>query len=296
LSYLMAECYGIEAPAEADLDLAGVLASCEVKKFTPKAGVKIAANDAEASAQAEASASSADLGEFETLKSKMPESAGFGKWRLVAADFEKDDDSNRHIDFIVAASNNRAWNYSIEPASRSKSKQIAGKIIPAIATTTAMVVGLVGLEMYKYINNAKKIDTYKNGFINLALPFFGFSEPIAPKKEKYYDIEWTLWDRFEVNGLKDDGSEMTLQELLDYFEKEHKLEIAMLSQGVSMIYSFFMNAKSRKERMGLPVSKAVEKVAKRTLQAHENYLVLEMCANDTEGEDVETPFIRYRLR
>ena len=41
---------------------------------------------------------------------------------IMPADFEKDDDSNRHIDFIVACSNLRAENYGIEPADRSKSK------------------------------------------------------------------------------------------------------------------------------------------------------------------------------
>jgi len=55
----------------------------------------------------------------------------------------KDVDANFHIDFITATSNLRALNYSISPADRLKTKRIAGRIMPAIATTTASVSGLV---------------------------------------------------------------------------------------------------------------------------------------------------------
>lgn len=41
--------------------------------------------------------------------------------------------------------------------------------------------------------------------------------PSPPTLSQYYETEWTLWDRFVVDGRRD-GSEMTVQELYDYFE------------------------------------------------------------------------------
>jgi ubiquitin-activating enzyme E1 len=95
------------------------------------------------------------------------------------------------------------------------------------------------------IDERKKLDDYKNGFINLALPFFGFSEPIAAPKFKYYETEWTLWDRFEIVG------DIVLNDLLALFKNEHKLEITMLSCGQTMLYSFFMPPKKLAERLSM---------------------------------------------
>ncbi|KAM4663872.1 ubiquitin-like modifier-activating enzyme 1 isoform 1-T2 [Discoglossus pictus] len=272
--------------------LVDILKSIKVPEFTPKSGVKIHVSDQEM----QNAHASLDDSRLEELKHNLPTSEALCGFKMFSIDFEKDDDTNFHMDFIVAASNLRAENYDIPPADRHKSKLIAGKIIPAIATTTAAVVGLVCLELYKIIQGQKKLDTFKNGFMNLALPFFGFSEPIAAPKHKYYENEWTLWDRFEVKGVQSNGEEMTLKQFLDYFKNEHKLEITMLSQGVSMLYSFFMPAAKLKERLEQPMTEIVTKVSKKKIGKHVKALVFELCCNDETGEDVEVPYVRYTIR
>merc|ERR1719418_238880 len=291
---LKAEIYGIKGTKDKE-EIKSILKKVHVPEFQAKSGVKIAVTDAEAQAQSDASVSDATI--IDDILKELPESSTLKSngVRITPLEFEKDDDSNGHIDFIVACSNLRATNYSIPTADRLKSKGIAGRIIPAIATTTSLVAGLVSLELYKFVQGHTNPEKYKNGFANLALPFFAFSEPLLAKKEKYYETEWTLWDRFEVNGRKADGSEMTLQELMDFFQNEHKLEITMLSQGVSMLYSFFMQAVKRQERMKMPVSEVVKSVSKKDIDPWVRALVFELCCNDTEGEDVEVPYVKYNL-
>ena len=86
------------------------------------------------------------------------------------------------------------------------------------------------------------MENYKNGYVSLALAFFSFSESINPPKRGYDGKEFTLWDRSDI--VRD----LTLQEFIDYFEKEHNLEVTMVSSCVSMLYSFFMANKKTEER------------------------------------------------
>jgi len=50
----------------------------------------------------------------------LPDPALLQHITLTPVVFEKDDDSNFHMDFIVASSNLRAENYAIPPADRLK--------------------------------------------------------------------------------------------------------------------------------------------------------------------------------
>jgi ubiquitin-activating enzyme E1 len=134
------------------------------------------------------------------------------------------------------------------------------------------------------------LEQYKNGFVNLALPFFGFSEPIAMPTLEYNGIKFSLWDRFDIT------EDITLQEFIDYFQNEHKLEVTMVSSGVSMLYSFFMNKKKAAERLDMKLSKVVETVSKKPIPPHVKSLIFEICVNDADDEDVDVPYVRVKIR
>jgi ubiquitin-activating enzyme E1 len=87
---------------------------------------------------------------------------------FVPADFEKDDDFNFHIEVITAAANLRCDNYGIKRTDFNGCKVIAGKIIAAIATTTAAVCGLVMLELIK-VQQGKETDFYMNRQVGLGV-------------------------------------------------------------------------------------------------------------------------------
>merc|ERR1712137_911200 len=261
------------------------LDSVIVPDFTPKRNVKITTNEQEAKDKPTVYSDS-DEDTLQELVKDLPDPSSLAGFRLVPIEFEKDDDSNFHIDFIAACSNLRATSYEIPLADRHKTKGIAGKIIPAMVTTTAVVAGMVCLELYKLIQS-KKLEAYKNAFINLALPFFTFSEPFPPEKTTIRDgWEWSLWDRFDIQGPK------TLAEILEYFEKEYKLEVTMLSAESTLVYAFFHKKDVIDQRKPVEVKKLWESICNKPAPEP---LTLVFCCNRMEDdEEVEVPSALYR--
>ena len=117
-----------------------------VPDFEPKSNVKIPVNDSELDEK-----NNDEEVDEEAIRKLADELLSLNKLGLKAEvlHFEKDNDVNLHMDFIVASSNLRAANYKIPPADKLKSKLIAGKIQPAIATSTSIVAGFASLELYK---------------------------------------------------------------------------------------------------------------------------------------------------
>lgn len=54
----------------------------------------------------------------------------------------------------------------------------AGRIVPALATTTAAIAGLQTIELVKVLKK-EKTENMKNAFLNLAVPILQLTEPGA---------------------------------------------------------------------------------------------------------------------
>eukprot|EP01040_Poterioochromonas_malhamensis_P009078 gene9078-9832_t len=293
-------------PTEIDrANLLNAAANTVIEQFQPKADVKIAASDEELKAQNQQQQqtsnntnleSAADLDRVcQSLLQSLPtpdQLKGDNQFAITVIEFEKDYDSHMYV--ITSASNLRARNYKIPEADLHKSRGIAGKITPAIATTTSLVTGSICMELYKLILQ-KPLNKLLNTFTNLAIPLFTSMEPEPPKvvtsRIKGKEWKWTSWDHIDINNPL-----LTVQELIELFENDYQLNLSMLSSGVTILYSDFMDRKKQTERKGLTLKQLVEKVTKKTVPADQRYLVFEVMATDIESdEDVELPHLRFRL-
>ncbi|XP_056022965.1 ubiquitin-like modifier-activating enzyme 6 isoform X2 [Ostrea edulis] len=195
--------------------------------------------------------------------------------------FEKDDDTNGHIDFISAAANLRGAMYTIESIDRLKAKRIAGRIVPAIATTTATVSGLVTVELIKVMDSLP-LDVYKNTFLNLALPIVLLSEPGPVEKTVIKEgLTVTMWDRWELHGT----AEFTLQQFLQHFKDKYGFDVNMVSHGVKMVYVPFMPGhKKRLPQQMLKLLKPSPRL---------RYMDLIINLEGSDDEDIACPPVRY---
>jgi len=220
--------------------------------------------------------------------------------QFKSQEFEKDDDANFHIDFMNAASNLRARNYRIHECDRLKTKMIAGKIIPAIATTTASITGLVALQIY-VILTTNKIEAMRNTFMNLAMGLFVLTEPgekICMKDKDYDPIllsaikaippNWTVWDKIEISGS------MTIQQFIDYLAETYKVEISILTcNNVSLVQTF---QASHKQRYAMKIEDCFNTYSAKKLTDDHDYLIIEVSADTSDGAAAIMPLIKYKFR
>jgi ubiquitin-activating enzyme E1 len=224
----------------------------------------------------------------ETLHKLVAELRGYADitvGKVEEADFEKDDDLNFHILFITAAANLRADNYTIPNSDFHKVKLIAGRIIPAIATTTASVCGLVMFELFK-VALGMDADSLRNRQIGLAVNNFTAFEADPPKtftsgvevikpnvqelppeafndqggvKEEFFEKEpyaavpekHSVWTKLVVPS-----GDMKLSEFKSWLIEEHKLELKNWAFVIGWKRDEDEDGKEMKVPVSVPVSHA----------------------------------------
>lgn len=151
-------------------------------------------------------------------------------YNLNPLEFNKENDE--YIEWINITSNLRALNYNINTVTTYETKGIAGKIIPAIATTTSCVSGLVMLEILKYLLDFK-IDKYRSTFINLAEPLIVYSEPVEAPFIEINNIKINSWEKFNYTINKINTK---LKEFKEYYEKIFNINISIISNNDNILY------------------------------------------------------------
>jgi len=232
---------------------------------------------------------------------------------LNPAEFEKDNDANHHIDWITATTNLRCWNYHIKETTRQKCRMIAGKIIPAIATTTATITGFIGVELYKYVMGAA-LEQYRAASINLASNIFcveNLPDPIHRKdgfdvamncEIKAIPPKHTIWDEVLIQG----DEKMTLQQFLDLFtEKHHGCTISTLipiaggAQG-KILYNDMDLYSSKKDevkrRLSTPLLQVWQEVVGSVFPADRTFLLFDVGAEDADGNMAIVPTVKFQFK
>eukprot|EP00667_Euglena_gracilis_P001756 EG_transcript_1757 len=246
--------YGLPAEGVARCDVQEVLQDTDVAPFQPRdVFIPRWEGDRAPPSATEGSPADEDAGRQQrgqALRGELRAAVarrGVENCMLTPIEFEKDDLSNGHVDFVTAASNLRARNYGIPEADKAHTRRVSGRIVPAMITTTAAITGFVCLQLYALVQG-KGLPAFRNAYLNLAVPCLVQSVPRPPPRLPYLPASdpvpttdpadplagrtFTLWDRLELAV----NTDVALPQLLAAFQKKFGMTVVMMSCGATLVY------------------------------------------------------------
>jgi ubiquitin-activating enzyme E1 len=212
-----------------------------VPQFTPKSGVRIQVNENEEDPEA-----AAGDGDASSIVKKLPTPSSLAGYRLNPVEFEKDDDTNFHIDFITAASNYEPPTTVsplpiVTPPSRSLERSFPPSPPQLHSSPAWSAWSCTRSSTARRTSSRTRTDSSTWLFPSSVSP-----SPSPRPRRNTRIRNGRLWDRIEFKG------DPTLKEFVGWFKKELNLDILMVSEGVSMLWSSFVGKKKvRQIEMGL---------------------------------------------
>ena len=149
--------------------------------------------------------------------------------------FNKDDDTLNHIDWLVTISNLRNLQYLIPLTDKYETRKIAGKIIPALITTTSIIAGYQIMEFIKIILNSEKFDISKftNIYLNTGINFYSCVTPTKVNKKIISGsmMDVSVWDKVEIPKLI-----TNVEHILDIITRKLLTKVEFMTLKSNIIY------------------------------------------------------------
>ena len=214
-------------------------------------------------------------------------------------EFDKDDETKGHIEFLYAFTNLRAENYDIEKCDISKVKMVAGKIVPAIASTTAAVVGIVALQLY-IMKTTDDIKNLRNCYFDLARNVICFenlrmnkfikdgNDKLEEGKKRYKLIpeKYSIWDYLIINQT------LTIKQFLDYMKKKYNVEVTSI---ISKKINLFLKNNSTSDIFDKKIEEVYNNISSIKLFENKKYLMLEI-SGEVDDCIAKMPLIKYNFK
>lgn len=122
--------------------------------------------------------------------------------------------------------NLRARNYALDEMDWITVKLKAGRIMPALSTTTSCIAALQTIELVKFLRGCP-VDAMRNSFLNLAIPSLTMGEPGPVEKIKVHEkLETNLWERWSVGPI---AKQASFGDLLAAIEEKYSVKVKGLN-------------------------------------------------------------------
>ena len=216
--------------------------------------------------------------------------------------FKKDNITNSQYDFIYSCTNLRAYNFQIPQLDYIKIKALSSNIIPSIITSNAVITGLASMQIYilakllvekenhnnNIIESEEALKLFRNYYIYLGLNGYTYSN--LPKKNLHSEKNdipqgWSDWDSILLKGP------MRVSEFIREIETKYNVKINSIHSGKAMIYKF----NDPEEIKDLSIKESYEKINKTPISSYRKYLIFNVLAKNTLGEEINLPRIKYCL-
>lgn len=154
--------------------------------------------------------------------------------KLPILDFDKDDDDT--LDFVAASANLRSHIFDIPMQSKFEIKRMAGNIIPAIATTNAIIAGLSVLEAFKILRGKEHyreaVPVY-NAIGSTERRLTSEASPRAPNPD--CPVCSTAWTQVKVNTERSKLSDL-VEKLKDEAGYTDEMTVTLTTGDARIVY------------------------------------------------------------